>query len=454
MKSVKELAEEAEAKVDELEELEGKLQDAETDEEREQLEGKLEAKEEEVDDAVEALERAKEREGKKQKVTDIKSQFSTDDDGKTLDPEGEGEGKNAKPAQPKDPNKEKREEEKIFMDYLQGKELSGRARTELAPESDNFEEGSDGASVPSHLLSSFFGKRWAKSMQQGKTLLSNESGEDNLVDDEYREELLELEPEPGHLLGRVTIVPTDNGTIKIPRLLQTDTDEYGGVSFNWINEGSQKDETDPDFEQVTVSTHECAGYTEMSKTMISRSRVGLVSLLRRLYRSAARAEIDDQIMGGSGSGQPLGIINTSGIRTQVRDSTDDIAKKDFVNLKHKILSHHRDQTSWVIHDSVEQELELSEIGTASTNMQFFTGENEILNYAYEVTERQPKLGSDGDVIYGDPSWYYMAQEQEVVIETSRHYKFRDNLQAFVLYFLIGGRLVEPRAMAILEGATS
>jgi len=329
----------------------------------------------------------------------------------------------------------------------------------MLPKSKSFDKGADGMLVPVHLREAFFGKRWQQAVNLGKVLLSSGTGqgEGSLIPQEYINRLLELPTEPTHILGLATIIPTATGTVTLPRLVQTDANEYGGMSFEIISEGGEKPETEPEFEQIEIPTYEVAGYTEISLRMLARSVVDLEVLLGRLYRSGVNAYLDNLWINGTGVGQPAGIVNTAGIRTQSRVTANSVCHEDLVRLKHQVLPHHRSGARFFVHDDVEQVLELV---LDTTNRPVFTAStadgprDRLVGYPYGVTLRQPALGSDGDVIYGDFGEYVIATEEEIVVKRSDHYRFRNNLAAFIVYCVMGGRLWQPRAMAILEEETS
>ena len=69
---------------------------------------------------------------------------------------------------------------------------------------------------------------------------------------------------------------------------------------------------------------------------------------------------------------------------------------------------------------------------------------------------QPTLtsGSDGDVMYGDASQYILAMDQDIVIKRSSEYKFKNKVDAFLVYMACGGKLSQPRSFAKLKATTS
>ena len=75
-------------------------------------------------------------------------------------------------------------------------------------------------------------------------------------------------------------------------------------------------------------------------------------------------------------------------------------------------------------------------------------------YPYIDTHRLPNIGSEGDLNFVDLREYIVAMESEIVVKTSDDYKFQDNVRAFVVFVIVGGELVQPRAAAELKDVTS
>lgn len=460
---------------DSLESIAGKMADVETDEELDSLKEKYDAKEKELDSLEEDIARAKSLADRKQKMRDVRNSLPDNDvDGKTTAPEGDDNSSGGQPGESASSSGEglelpeegaknisvspdvEREHIKMFTDYMSGKHISqysDREREFLHPDSDNFEQGKEGVRMPRSWFELTFGKRVARSFETyrrfgSKAISSADTDDAYLVDTDYMAELLQLEPEPGHLLGRVTVVPVQGGQVDIPRLQQTDSNEYGGMSFSWKDEGASKDEAEPTIEQVSITCHEVSGYTEITKTMARRNTVAATAIVQRLYRQGMQDAMDDVIISGSGTGQPAGIVNATGVRTQARDTSGDVKAKDAINLKHAILAHHNG--IFIVHDEVEQALEIDDLSTENPIL----GDGVLAKKPYEVTERQPEKGNDGDMIYGDPANYYLGMEQDVVVEQSGDYKFREGKLAFAVYAVLGGQLALPRGMAILQSTTS
>jgi HK97 family phage major capsid protein len=287
-------------------------------------------------------------------------------------------------------------------------------------------------------------------------LSTDADGGANLFDRDFRAQLLELQPDPTSILGRVTVIPTTTGLVIWPRLVQTDDNEYGGVDVTWIDEGAEKPETEAEFDQVRIPTHEVAAYTEVSHTLMRRSAIDIIGLLGRLMRSAMEDAFESAILQGTGVGMPLGIVNTAGIRRVQRQTPGETVWQDIVNTKRALMPVHRRPGVFTLHDDIGAELEGS---VDVLNRPLFTtsmanGPYDLLNgYPYIETLRQPS-GADGDFMFVDWSQYMLVVEQDVVIRSSEHFRFRHNLEALSVFAHVGGRYVQPRAAAMLVDSAS
>lgn len=373
-----------------------------------------------------------------------------------------------RPAQAKDLVKQEQELTKLFTSYVQGKALSDVGRDALKPKSPRLQEGEAGGSVviPERLTNRIMGSSWMYGM--GKTIFStatpagfpgvtNPSAAQNLVPQEWRNQMQMLPFESMTVLDLVTIVPSTTGTVTWPALVQTQANLFGGVAFQWLGEGAEKPETEPEFEQREIVCHELAGYTEVSERALSRSAIQLEAFLARLFRGAMRRTLDTVILTGSGAGQPQGIAGTAGINLVTRTTANQVSDRDLVNLKHAVLPDHRPGASYQIHDQVEQFLELTvdTLGRPLFRASTANGPyDRLCGYPYVVGTNLNALGTSGDVIYGNLSHYILVMEEEITLARSEHAKFRENKIAFKVFAVIGGRLMEPLAFSILSDATS
>ncbi len=358
------------------------------------------------------------------------------------------------PGQAVDAQADEIEHVKMFGRYLTGGEISGREQEKMRPKSERWSAAAQkGMVMPAGVARAVLGLP----MSAIPHLSTDADGGANLFDREYIAELSRLAPEATSLLGRVRVLPTMTGDVRIPRLTQTDENEYGGVAFDWTGEGGQKPETEAKFDQVPIATHEAAGYTEVSHTLMRRSVFDIVGLIGELFRDGMRDFMERAIISGSGTGQALGIVNTAGVRTIARTTAGEVGYEDLVAMKYAILPQHRDSAVWLLQDDSMGQLELI---VDLLNRPLFRASidsgpvNRLIGYPFITSTRLPAATADASVWFMDPRQYWLAVEQEIVVRSSEHFKFRNNLEALSVFACFGGRLVQPRSAVKLTATGS
>jgi len=465
-KRISDMVGEGKSLLAEMDDLRGKIDAAEAEDDKKPLRDKLDGKAADFDGLKDRI-----AEGKKDLARLQTLQETEDGIPEIPDAKPEGKSLTGDPARPKDHEAEAKAKTAGFVDYVMG----GKSRMKpqicdmLTPKSESFKDGADGIVVPGRLRAAMMGKNWTRAfaaegcpwdldaMGKAIPMKSSDSDRSPLVPTENINVLLELPGEPAHIMDRATVVPTKTGTLYWPQLEQADaTGEYGSVSGSWISEAAEKPETEAKFDQMSIATHEYAMYTELSSRLLNRSALGLEAILARLFRGSIMDAMDTAFISGSGSGQPLGILETSGLRKAYRDVANTVEYDDLVELEHTVRAYHRAGASWVMADGAMKSLKQEK---TTTGQPLFVPSvaggpvNTLLGYPYVTTHRLT-LGNEGDTIFADLREYIIPVEEEIVIKRSDHYKFRNNVVAFVAYVVVGGRFVSPRAGVELDDGTA
>jgi len=421
---------------------------AEGDEAKVAIATKIEAKKVEFAGVVKDIEEAKSAAKRREALTELDALSAKEASNLDLTAK---EG-----AEAKDAGKELMAKNDIFGKWIRHEGLSGNESALIRP-THSAKAGDDAVTLPPLMTMNIMGKRWAD--QMGLTAKALASNVDTaLIPQEYIPSVLQLPGEAAHILDFATVLPCKTGVLTFPRLVQSDAGgEYGGMSFTWTSEGGEKTDTEPEFEQVTITTYELSGYTEATNLMLTRSAITLEAYLTNLFREGVRHQLDNVFLTGSGTGQPLGVVNTTGIRTVARGTAGTVLYQDLVNLEGLLRAYHRSGARWIMNDGVRSAL----LGTVDgQNRPLFAASvaagvlDRLLGFPWLTTERLQAIGTSGDIVFGDFSQYYVAMEQDIVVKRSEHYKFQNNKVAYTVCVIVGGRAVQPRAFAILEDASS
>jgi len=462
MKRLTELKGKAEALLEEKSALIKKAEEAKTQEEKDAFSKDIEAKTAAITKALKDYEDEGEMLKAKQILLNTHKNLETNYQGKTVGPDPEPE-----PAQKITSTRQSYAKDQYLklgivnkytvggMIALGGKESEeAKAVQPKAKTSDGKFTGGEVA-LPDVMRLAILGK--PKMIKSALAKALNSTDDASLIPEEFVPTLLELEQEPATLMDQVTQVPTRTGELTYPRLVQTDANEYGGIVADWINEGTTKPETEPTFDQVVITTHELAAYTEVTERFLSRSAIPIEPMLARLFRKRLRDFIDDAIWSGSGTGRPLGIINTTSIRTVARKTANQVNPEDLDDLEFALRWYHRGRGMYVMHDTAlkfivklrdGENRPLYRADPSAPHVRLLNGFN------FDVQNRGPNLGNSGDIGFGLLSEYIMPMEEEITMARSEHFKFQTNRIAFKVFAVVGGELVQPRSWVILSGLGS
>ena len=352
-------------------------------------------------------------------------------------------------------------EENVFFKYMGGQKIPESQREQLNPEHSKKEFSPEstrgGIVIPKSVQERFFPEYFKKAIPMLSTDNDSAGGRSNLFTEDYRTELLALPPDTPKVWQRVTKKSTNSSTLEHPRLTQTDDNELGGVVVTRGTEGSNATATEADFELEQIATHKLDAYTTGSNRLFRLSRINLEMYIRELFRNALLKVWDNECVYGSGSGEALGIINTTDINEVGRATLNQISWTDIVNVMFGIKENHAAGAEFCLSRTARKYLmgELDEEGRPLFAPATNAGQPATLGGErwFEATAAR-SLGSDGDLMFGNFRHFWHVVEEDMVIARSEHAEFRKGLIAFRLEVYSGGELMYPRAFAFLNNATS
>jgi HK97 family phage major capsid protein len=271
---------------------------------------------------------------------------------------------------------------------------------------------------------------------------------------EYSGELLRIAIEDTVLASRARQIPMAAQEIHIPALDQTtapgsagQTAYTGGMVAYWTAEAAARQETEPKFKQVTLRANELSGYTLASRTLLADNGIALEALLGDLIRETVAWYLDYACFQGSGANQPLGVLNAGALVTvSSRANTGKFGLPDAASMLGSLLPRSRRNAIWAMGpDTVQQLLQLSDTsgrvvflpnfvpigpanyGGSQGSAQVMPDNNMILfGLPVYVTEKLPALGTAGDVLLIDPSYYLVGKRMDIEVAASEHYRFTNN----------------------------
>lgn len=261
---------------------------------------------------------------------------------------------------------------------------------------------------------------------------------------------------------RALVLPMKAREVHFPTLDQTGSTSgvanlYGGVIPKWTEESAEKEETQPSFRQLKLIAHKLIVYTEASDELMEDSAVGLEALLKKLFGGAISNEEEWAFINGTGAGQPLGITDPGcGVTLrQTRVAANAISIVDVFNMLSIFMG---TSPIWIAHQStMPQILQLN--GPAGNASYVWIGNGRdampttLMGYPIYFIENCQTLGSEGDLILSDWSKYVVGDRKITTIDSSKHFKFRNDLTAWRGVHRVGGRPWLSAPLTLRDGTT-
>ena len=356
-----------------------------------------------------------------------------------------------------------------YREYLSGKAYSaidGEKLKLIEPKSDKSVQSIGGAILPKSIAIRMMGEHRAKQIghtsadimlaRKANTLVSDipEYGGDTVPPSDFQRTILNLAEEPTHIMDHATVLPSATGKIEIPKAVQTDDNEFGGMNFKWVAEAGNKEQTDTEFTMETIETFEASMSIDVSERLLSRNAINLESFLIQKGRKTLEHGLDVAFINGDGNGKPVGFLNTAGIREVPREEVGKVGYTDINNLKYSLMPQHRASAIYVMEDGVLQGLDglLDKEGRPLFKNTIANGPYDRLNGSpYISMTYMPEKGYMGDISFIDLSDYYVAMEKDIVVRRLDELKALNNVVVFAMYVIVGGQLVQERMCSVLSG---
>lgn len=255
-------------------------------------------------------------------------------------------------------------------------------------------------------------------------------------------------------------------TLRFPRVHDTahTSTVYGGVVAYWQGEGSTLQESEPTFGDVTLTAKKLTGYTKISEELLQDSAISLEPWLKRQFAEAWAWYEDLAFLRGTGSGQPLGIINAACTISVTRQDTDNVLLKDIQKIYSQMLPGSRDRAVWILNHEVLPEILFLNAANTVTNaygaqMMFQNNvidpiAKTIMGRPFYVTEKMSALGDAGDLGFFDFGSYLIGDRQPLTIDMSGHVYWTTGYVAFKFTERVDGQPIYQSALTPYKGTAT
>jgi len=276
------------------------------------------------------------------------------------------------------------------------------------------------------------------------------------VPDQFAARILAVPPMASIVRPRATVLPPGeypDAKLEIPALRQGASGLYGGVTFSAVNEGTAGTANDPKLDLVTLEPQRLSGYVIVGNSLL-RNATAMSAFIETLFRNAKAGYEDYQFIQGTGGALPLGFLNSAAKVQVVRNTATDVKFADIANMLAKMYG---DNPIWIANKSILPKL----IGMADTvgNSIYIVGDitkgisAQLAGYPIFYTFRNPALGTEGDLMLVDPSYYLIKDGSGPFIQASEHVAFTsDQTYIKMTWFMDGQPWV--KSQLLMEDAST
>ncbi len=296
-----------------------------------------------------------------------------------------------------------------------------------------------------------------KEFEQRDSTMGSGPGGGFAVPTQFRPELLSVTPQEAIMRPRATVIPAGDppdAKISMPALDQTaNQNVYGGVVVYKVAEGGAPTETNLRIREVSLEPAEMGGYIQITDKLL-RNWGAASALLSTQLRKAMIGFEDTQFYSGNGVSGPLGIINAPCRVDVARTTASSIVTADINSMISRVKM--GGNFVWIASQTCLPQL-LTVRDTNNNNL-FATNytqaiPNSLLGIPVVFFDRSVALGTRGDLILVDASYYLIKDGSGPFVSASEHVAFVNNITTIKIVWNVDGKPWLNAALP-LEGSTS
>jgi HK97 family phage major capsid protein len=273
-----------------------------------------------------------------------------------------------------------------------------------------------------------------------------------LVPEAFRAELLSLSLEQSVVRPRARIVPMETSRVIYPFIDDTShaTNVFGGVQGYWTPESGTMTDVAATFGRLALEAWKLTAFANVPNELIADSAISFEAFIRSTFPQALAYFADVAFLGGSGAGQPLGILTDANaarvvIAKESGQGADTILWENIVKMYSRMLPQSLGSAVWVVSPNTFSELATMalSVGTGGGPIWLNNGVQgppaTILGRPVVISEKVSALGNEGDINFIDFSYYLVGDRQAMTVASSEHFRFQNGETSFKFVERLDGR---------------
>jgi HK97 family phage major capsid protein len=273
-----------------------------------------------------------------------------------------------------------------------------------------------------------------------------------LVPEALRSQMLALGLDQSVVRQRATVVPMETARVQFPLIDSTTNvgSVFGGMIGYWGEEGAALTDSSAKFGRVTLDAKKLTGLSLVPNELLADSMSSFAALVEGLWPRALVFFEDTAFMTGTGAGEPLGFVGAAnpasiGVDKETNQTAATIALENVLSMYSRMLPGSLATAIWITTPEALRELftmALS-VGTGGAPVMLVNAAGpapmNILGRPLVVCEKASRLGTRGDLIFADLSYYLIGDRQAMSVDSSTDYRFANDQTAYRIIQRVDGR---------------
>jgi HK97 family phage major capsid protein len=184
------------------------------------------------------------------------------------------------------------------------------------------------------------------------------------------------------------------GDVEIPK-------QSAAAGTSWLLEDSELGDSDASFQKITLEPKHCGAMTEFSRNILLQSSPDIEQLIRMDFAAVLANALDVAALNGSGSTQPTGILNLSGLATV----NGPVSWTKVLEMIETLEEANTEGTGWAMTPAMKRLLRSTAKVSSTDSVMIMESPNELAGYRAETSTNVPTTAgspSTGDaLIFGD-----------------------------------------------------
>lgn len=271
-----------------------------------------------------------------------------------------------------------------------------------------------------------------------------------LIPETLRSEMLRVALETSIIRPRARVIPMETLKVPLPTIDSTSnaSSVHGGMIGYWTEEAGALTDASANFGRVVLEAKKLTGYSEVPNELFADAVMSFAALIGQMWPEAIAWFEDVAFFSGTGVGEPLGFLNADAavsVTKETNQAADTIVWENIVKAYARMLPTSMGRAVWIANNDTFPELATMalNVGTGGSAIWLNNGASgppmTILGRPVIFTEKAPTVGDAGDINLVDLSYYLIGDRQAMSMETSPHYKFKNDQTAVRIIERLDGR---------------